>query len=108
MNIFEEQLSQGKFVIPECSSCKEIVWPPSDFCNQCFNKVNWRKFEGIGKILEYSKKDEEFFCLAEFEKKIRIMGKLETKSGTPEVGKMAKLDSCRIVDKNYSFTMKLQ
>jgi uncharacterized protein len=99
MNIFEEQLSQGKFVIPECSSCKEIVWPPSDFCNQ---------FEGIGKILEYSKKDEEFFCLAEFEKKIRIMGKLETKSGTPEVGKMAKLDSCRIVDKNYSFTMKLQ
>jgi len=108
MNIFEKELSKGIFIIPECPSCKDVVWPPSDFCNRCFGKVNWKKSEGIGKIIEYSKKDDIFFCLAEFENKIRIMGKLKINSGLPEVGKKTWLDSCSVEGKNYKFTMRLE
>ena len=71
-----------------------IIWPPNEYCNHCFEKVNWKKSEGVGNIVEYSKKDETFFCLAEFENKIRIMGKLIVNSENPKVGKKVKLDSC--------------
>ena len=107
MNIFESELTKGVFMIPQCPSCKEIVWPPSDYCNRCLGKVIWKNSDGIGKIIEYSKKDDMFFCLAEFESKIRVMGKLIINSGLPEIGKNVKMDSCSVEENNYNFTMKL-
>jgi uncharacterized protein len=107
MNVFESELAKGVFMIPQCLSCKDIVWPPSVYCNHCLGKVNWKKSEGIGKIVEYSKTDDTFFCLAEFEEKIRIMGKLNVNSGIPEIGKNVKMDSCRVEGNNYNFTMRL-
>jgi len=107
MSIFEVELKKGKFVIPECLTCMEVVWPPSDYCSLCFGKVNWRKSDGVGKILEYSKKGEIFFCLAEFEKKIRIMGTLQVDSNQLEIGKKVKLDTCEVHGGNYNFTMTL-
>ena len=107
MNIFENELIKGVFMIPQCPSCKEIVWPPSDYCNRCLGKVVLKNSDGLGKIVEYSKKDNEFFCLAEFEGKIRIMGKLILNSGLPEMGKSVKMDSCSFEDNKYKFTMRL-
>lgn len=107
MSIFEVELKKGKFVIPECLTCKDVVWPPSDYCSLCFGKVNWRKSDGVGKILEYSKKGEIFFCVAEFEKKIRIIGTLQIYSNQPEIGKKVKLDTCGVDGRNYNFTMTL-
>lgn len=107
MNIFESELKSGKFVIPECPSCKVVIWPPSNFCSNCLGKVKWRKSNGIGKILEYSKKDDAYFCLAEFENKIRIMGLLKIHSNQPKVGGKVKLESCRMDGKNYNFLMVL-
>lgn len=106
MSYFENELSQGNFMISHCPSCKNVVWPPSDYCNRCLGKVIWKNSEGLGKIIEFSKKDDDFFCLAEFEGKIRIMGKLIIKSGLPQIGKSVRIDSCRVEDKNYIFTMK--
>ena len=42
---FESDLSKGIFSIPECRSCNKIIWPPSEFCNQCFGTVNLKKAE---------------------------------------------------------------
>jgi uncharacterized OB-fold protein len=39
---FETELKKGNLVISECNDCKQIVWPPSEFCNQCFNENSWR------------------------------------------------------------------
>ena len=107
MSIFETELIKGNFVIPECTACKELIWPPSDYCSLCFNELKWRKANKIGKILEYSRKEDTFFCLAEFEKKIRIIGTLETNLKNPDIGKNVKLDSCSMDETNYNFTMVL-
>jgi len=32
---FEKELEQGRFYIPECLACKKLVWPPSEFCDNC-------------------------------------------------------------------------
>ena len=58
---FEDELKKGNFQVPECLNCKDIVWPPSDYCSICFSKIIWRKSDGVGKILEYSKKGAIFF-----------------------------------------------
>ena len=107
MNFFKSEFSKGVFVVSECPSCKDIVWPPSDYCNQCLGPVNWRKSTREGKILEFSKKDDEYFCLAEFEKKIRIMGKLVSNSQSPNPGKNVFLESCQLKGNEYNFTMRL-
>ena len=56
MNKFEAELKDGRFVVSECPKCKIIVWPPSNFCNKCFEEVTWRNSLSSGKLIEFSKK----------------------------------------------------
>ncbi len=107
MSFFESELKKGNFMIPECTKCDDVVWPPSNYCNNCFGTINWRKFDGVGKILEYSKNKDTFFCLVEFEKKIRILGTLKINSKTPKIQNNVKLESCSMEGKNYNFTLVL-
>ncbi len=107
MSFFESELEKGNFMIPECPKCNGVVWPPSKYCSHCFGKIKWRKSDGIGKILEFSKNKDAFFCLVEFEKKIRILGKLKINSKTPKIQKNVKLESCSMEGKNYNFTLVL-
>ncbi|MFQ5476180.1 MAG: hypothetical protein ACE5DT_04025 [Nitrosopumilus sp.] len=97
---FESELSQGIFCIPECTVCKKIVWPPSEFCNNCFGAVSLKKGDFEGKIIEFSRQNKEYFCLVEFEKNIRVMAKI---SQTPEIGQIVKISKCGIDNGNYFF-----
>lgn len=106
MNFFETELKKGKFMIPECISCNEVIWPPSDYCNLCFKKVKWRQSNGVGNVLEFSRKDNTFFCLAQFENKIRILGTLRSTT-EPKIGQKVKLESCNVNGQNYRFSMVL-
>ena len=56
MNKFESELKTGNFVTSECNHCNRVVWPPSDYCDNCFQKVDWRKISKNGIIIELSKK----------------------------------------------------
>ena len=102
---FESELEKGNFVIGKCSKCNKITWPPSEYCSNCFGKINWRKSDGVGTILEFSKNDDSFFCLVEFEKKIRILGTLDSTSKPPEIHKKVKIQKCQIDGNNYNFTL---
>ena len=42
---FEKELEKGQFCIPECTVCKKLVWPPSEFCDKCNGKISLRKEE---------------------------------------------------------------
>jgi len=42
---FEFELSKGQFMIPECTECKKIVWPPTEFCDNCFGEICLKKGE---------------------------------------------------------------
>ena len=97
---FEEKLNKGIFCIPECDDCKKIVWPPSEICSHCFGNVHLKKESAEGKIIEYSRQNDQYFCLVEFENTIRIIVKI---SETPEIGKSVKISKCGIDDGNYFF-----
>jgi len=93
MTKFEEGLKKDEFVCSECLTCKKLVWPPNNFCNRCFGDVKWRPVSRCGKLVEFSKKDETVFCIAEFENEIRIMGSLKC-SCVPVIGQSLKLVKC--------------
>jgi len=97
---FELELKKGIFSIPECKSCDKVVWPPTEFCNQCFGTVNLKKGEFEGKIIEFSKQNNEYFCLVEFEKNIRVLAKILK---VPEIGKKVKISKCGISNGSYYF-----
>ena len=103
MNKFETELKAGNFVTSECTYCDRIVWPPSDYCNICFKEVSWRKVSESGIIVELSRKENYVFCITEFESKIRVMGKLDTKINAAKPGQAVKLTKCLFDDKNGFF-----
>ena len=102
---FESELKKGNFVISECHHCKKIVWPTSKFCNECFKKTFWRKSHGKGEIIEFSKIDNQFFCIAEIENSIKIIGQID--SGIPTVGDKVKISKCGFVNGNMHVKLKI-
>jgi len=107
MNKFDQELEKGNFVTSECDSCKDIIWPPSDYCSNCFNDVMWRPVSKKGKLIEFSKKGNLGFCIAEFENKIRILSTLEHGESTPKIGQDLKLEYCGIHNGVYSFMVSI-
>ena len=103
MNKFETELKAGNFVTSECTNCDKIVWPPSDYCDNCFKQVNWRKVSIDGTIIELSKQEDDVFCITEFENKIRVMGKLDAEIHMAKPGQTVKLTKCSFNDKNGFF-----
>lgn len=99
---FEKNLSNGIFLVPECSVCKKIIWPPTEICNYCLGQVSLKKPIGEGKIIEFSSNDDGYFCMVEFEKTIRIMARIVE---TPKIGQSVKIQKCAINERNYSFTV---
>lgn len=102
---FESELEKGIFIVAECKHCQKIVWPPSEFCNQCFSEVSWKKGSREGKIIEFSKQNNNYFCLVEIENTIKVIGNVY--SGIPNIGQHVKIEKCGIKDGNYYFEMSL-
>ncbi len=100
---FESELKKGNFFISECNQCNKIVWPPSEFCNQCLSNNSWRKCSGKGIIVEFSKKEDTYFAVAEIENSVKILGQIV--SGRPKIGDQIKITDCGIADDHYFFKM---
>jgi uncharacterized OB-fold protein len=97
---FEEKLSKGQFYIPECLVCKKIIWPPSEFCAKCNGKTSLKKGEIEGKIIEFSKQNENYFCLVEFYNSIKLIAKM---ASSPKKNQIVKISKCGIVNGSYFF-----
>jgi uncharacterized OB-fold protein len=97
---FETKLNEGIFTIPECNACKKIVWPPAEFCNHCFGNVLLKEGDFEGKIIEFSSKDGQYFCVVEFEKTFRIIA---TIMEIPNIGQTVKISKCGISEGSYFF-----
>ncbi len=96
----EDELKKGNFVLGECTNCKKTIWPPADYCNVCFGRVSIKKGPSKGKIIEFSKHDESYFCLVEFEKNVRIIGNI---SSIPKIDQMITIKKCGVRKGNYFF-----
>ena len=97
---FESKLNDGEFCIPECIECKKIVWPPAEFCNHCFGIVSLKEGDFKGRIMEFSRQNDQYFCLVEFENPVRIMANI---SKTPALKQIVKISKCGISNGNYFF-----
>ena len=47
-----------------------------NYCDYCFKEVNWRKVSENGTIVELSRKENDVFCITEFENKNTCYGKI--------------------------------
>jgi len=102
---FESEIKKGSFMISECNDCKKIVWPSSEFCNHCFKETIWRKSTGMGKILEFSKKGDVYFCLIEMENSIKFVGELII--GIPKIGDSVSIAECGMIDNGIYIKIKI-
>ena len=103
---FEKELTRGNFFISICPKCEFTVWPPNNICSKCFGKTNWKKILPVGKIIEFSKESDRFFCLAEFQNNLRLIGTIKSNE-TPVVGQKVIIENTTIHDGNYSFVLRL-
>jgi uncharacterized OB-fold protein len=97
MSIFESELKNGRFVVGECTKCQKIAWPPNDFCSRCFGNLSWRNVKEPGILVEYSARNDEIFCIVEFENTIRIMGTISNNMHL-KPGQKIKILSCGFED----------
>jgi uncharacterized OB-fold protein len=100
---FDDSLKKGHFLISECKYCEVIVWPPSEFCNRCLKENSWRECSRIGTIIEFSKKESVYFCVAKFENTIQIIG--EIISGVPKKNEKVEIVDCGISNNSCFFKM---
>jgi hypothetical protein len=94
MTVFIEELKKGRFVCSECQKCNSRIWPPSDYCNKCFGATIWSPVSSNATLIEFSKKGDTVFCIAEFEKTVRVMGTLKSEFDKLHVGQKIMLVEC--------------
>ena len=59
---FEKELEKGQFCIPECTVCKKLVWPPSEFCDKCNGETSLKKKNLRVKLLNFQDKMKSIFA----------------------------------------------
>ncbi len=97
---FESKLAKGEFLIPKCSKCEKIVWPPTECCDYCFGTTYLAEGDFEGKIIEFSRQNDQYFCMVEFENTVKIMANI---AKAPKIGQTVKILKCGIREKNYFF-----
>ena len=103
---FEEDLSGGVLTVSTCPKCRITVWPPSKICSRCFGPTDRRRCAGTGKVAEYSRDGQRYFCIAELDEGFRIMGSLS--SGTaPRIGQRIRLKRAGMDGDGYEFEMSI-
>jgi uncharacterized protein len=95
MEDFIEFLRKGQFRLPVCTSCKNKMWPPSNFCSLCFSKTSLEVIDTTGTLIHltksYFKGTEGYYGLVEISG-IRLIGSFD-KPDLPE-GARVKMIRC--------------
>ncbi len=67
-----------------------MFWPIQKICNKCGENTSWCESSYNATIIEFSKKDSEFFGLVEINDNIRVLGKIIT-AEIPHIGQLVKM-----------------
>ncbi len=52
---FWEAAADGRFVLPRCNACDEVIWYPRLFCPSCgSNDVSWFEASGNGTVYSFT------------------------------------------------------
>ncbi len=102
---FESELERGRLVVPRCPECGAVAWPPSDFCGRCLRPAAWEDAPREGTVLEFSRQDGRYFCVADMGGSFRIL--CGVASGTPARGSRVELERCGIRDGKCFFEVRV-
>ena len=97
-----EEYTDEEFIVSECIKCKKINWPSLKFCKNCLNLNSLRKGNSTGKIIEYSKNEQGYFGIVEFEGQIRMICNLNQITN-PRINQEVILKNIKKNNSNYSF-----
>ncbi|RDJ31041.1 MAG: hypothetical protein DWQ18_04395 [Crenarchaeota archaeon] len=97
-----ENYTDEEFMVSECIKCKKINWPSLKFCKNCLSSNTLRKGNNIGRIIEYSKNDQGYFGIVEFEGQIRLICYFN-QINNPKINQEVILQKIKKNKSNYSF-----
>ena len=63
--------------ISRCAGCSAEYWPPREHCSSCLAATEGADLPGRGRVLAFSRRGADFFCVAEFGG-VRIMCSLRS------------------------------
>lgn len=98
--------SNGSLLTSMCKKCNLAVWPPNKICSRCLGPTEYEECAKDGRIIEFSKKEDVYFCIAEFSQGVRIMGRLYSKM-TPKIGQTIQLTKAEPYNGGYNFEFRV-
>ena len=103
MKKFHEFLRKGEFRISICISCSKKIWPPADFCCDCFSKTSFKKVKAIGTLIECTtsqiRDKEGLFGVIDMEG-IKLIGSL---SSNLAIGMKVRMVECGMRENGIAF-----
>ncbi|NMJ88024.1 MAG: hypothetical protein EX285_09375 [Thaumarchaeota archaeon] len=114
MDSFTESLKIGKLTTSKCSSCKKLIWPPSNICPNCHSDdIEWIIINPNGKLLEFSEtlidNNPKIFGMVKLNENICLLGRIICHHNNElKKGINVKLIKCGIENNNvyYEFQPK--
>tara|TARA_Y100000590_G_scaffold153853_1_gene176746 strand:+ start:3372 stop:3701 length:330 start_codon:yes stop_codon:yes gene_type:complete len=106
LTFFDDELKKGNFQICYCKNCNITYSSYSESCLKCLKKTNWKKSLERGKIIEFSRQNNNFFGIIEIEYGIRLMGSIIPLESQPEIGQKVKMSVSFDKKPNYSFVVE--
>jgi uncharacterized OB-fold protein len=96
MKQFYDSIRRGEFRVPVCKHCRKKMWPPSEFCCDCFFTTCLEKIETTGTLIEFTTSHihgkEDLYGVVDM-KGIKLIGSL---SGNVTRGMKVRMVKCGI------------
>ncbi len=103
MKKFHDFLRKGEFRLAICIGCNKKIWPPTEFCCDCFSKTSFKKIKPVGTLIESStshiRGKEELFGIVDMEG-IKLIGSL---SSDLTIGMRVRMVECGIRENGIAF-----
>jgi len=106
LTFFDDELKKGNFQICFCRDCNITYSSYRESCIKCLKKTDRKKSVQKGKIIEFSRRNNDFFGIIEIENGIRLMGSIIPLEKQPEIGQKVKMSVSFDKKPNYSFTVE--
>jgi uncharacterized OB-fold protein len=96
MRKFYDFIRRGEFRVPVCKQCRKKMWPPLEYCCDCFFTTRLEKFETTGTLIEFTTSNiygrEDLYGVVDM-RGIKLIGSL---SGNVTPGMKVRMVKCGI------------
>ncbi len=103
MRKFYDFIRRGEFRVAVCKNCRKKIWPPTEFCCDCFFATSLEKIETTGTLIECTTShiydSEDLYGVVDMQG-IKLIGSL---SGNTIPGTKVRMVECGIRESGCLF-----